>query len=212
MTTEKEILITITLGAPRRGENWRNTVYLLPEERRVELQSMFGGGQTMLSYHGRELHLVDIPKDVADTSPISELLEAPEGQEVLATILDGYTKEWDGSNHVGRLTDESADQLRYLREELESLIPDLPCYTQAADWFRPALSPVKILELIESHGGIEAAAAAEVSSAAPEHQLEAGDVEVYLADVLRQLVADGQDEEDEDAAARAKALLGAHNG
>ena len=41
------------------------------------------------------------------------------GQELLSRICDGHIIEWDGNNHVGRMTDDAADAHNELVLELE---------------------------------------------------------------------------------------------
>lgn len=88
-------------------------------------RTYYGGDSTPMEiWHGRTLRYTVNPG--ADAEWLREHLA--EGGE-LATLIDrivaGHSVHWDGSNHVGRLTDEAQDA----SERLDALLSDAPLYS-----------------------------------------------------------------------------------
>jgi hypothetical protein len=83
------------------------------------------------------------------------------------TVIDGYSCEWDGSNHVGRYTDEAeeaCDEIRDVCATVDS--SDIYSEWDPADWFEPVslsdvgLSHESTKEEIEERTEAEVATAA----------------------------------------------------
>jgi len=103
-----------------------------------------GNGVSMAIWHGRELTCCLSP--YVDEGQLTDYLEG-DAQRLLEAICDGHTVDWDGNNHVGRLTDEAAEALDALEQRLGRL-PDSE-YCEADDWLQDLDIPAEL----ESHAG-----------------------------------------------------------
>jgi len=70
-------------------------------------------------WHGQERNYL-IPEGT-DIDALASYLEG-EGAELIAQVAAGHTVEWNGSNHVGRLTDEASQADDDLQDGLENLM------------------------------------------------------------------------------------------
>jgi len=193
----------------RQGDsNWSTRVEFDIEEGSVRIFEFHGNGQTMRCYHGVDrLLAVRNSADFANVDEIVSTLESEEAQALMATVRAGFERAWDGSNHVGRLTEEASEALETLQEKVEACWESLPTFWEASEYFSPAgFTGEKLLETIEDHGGIEEAVDAEVLGALPEAHLQARDVEQFFRQELKQLAETDEPEEIE-VANRARKLL-----
>lgn len=77
-----------------------------------------GGAVPMAVWHHRTLR---VPVHAAMRGDaLADLLESAEARALLERIHAGHSIEWDGSNHVGRLTDDATAAL----DELTTLVRD----------------------------------------------------------------------------------------
>ena len=87
-----------------------------PKKRKVTLTTRSHDiGGTLESVYHRRQHEYRVDKQV-DATRFRAWLE--KHSDLLRRICDGHTVEWDGSNHVGRLTDDA----REASEELQHLL------------------------------------------------------------------------------------------
>ena len=104
-----------------------------PTEFEVYAFSNIGSGIPMPVYHGQQLDLGKIPTDLANTSPYKIFIR--ENEETFRNIAEGFSLKWNGSNHVGVLTDSAEEALESLREGWSQIEP--PTFWRAAEWFAP---------------------------------------------------------------------------
>lgn len=89
-------------------------------------------------WHGRhltvEVHTCGGPVDGPD---LVDWLRGDDGQTLLSRICDGHSIEWDGNNHVGRLTDDARGALDELERELShvSALTEPAGLWDAESWF-----------------------------------------------------------------------------
>lgn len=173
----------------------------------VDIYDFFGNGQTMRSFHGLSRHLVASNQkcEYANVDAIKEFLESDGGQLLLANVQAGFTSEWDGSNHVGRLTEDATDALESLQDAMEDMWEQLPTLWSADDWYGGAsITGEAVVDLIEPYGDIDTAVNSEVAEALPDHHLDENDVEKYFRHELEKVA---EDTDDLDLCNRARVLL-----
>lgn len=107
-----------------------------PENETIDVfQRRSGDGTTMAYYHGLIIGInlagefYGEANDDPDAEELRGLLIGDEGQALLQRIVDGFSAEWDGSNHIGRRNMDSNIALH----ELESAI-NLLSRTAAVAW------------------------------------------------------------------------------
>lgn len=190
--TDTKIAILDKFEARPGSDNWRTEVCLDPADRTVSIYVWFGNGQTMASFLGREICIGHLSRaNVADMSDLVAFLESDDTQETLALIIDGYSERWDGSNHVGRLTD-SADQLaESLTDRINDIMAELPTHWSADDWF----GSVDVVADMRRDGAesIEEYAAEQTHLCAP-GVLDEDDVITYLREKLEEVADEGEDD------------------
>ena len=64
-------------------------------------------------YHGNSLRF---SCQLLTGTAADDLMRSAEIQALATRICDGYTREWDGSNHVGSYTDDAVDARTYLAD------------------------------------------------------------------------------------------------
>lgn len=96
----------------------RTNLYIDPEQRTVYVDQDYRTNSTPSGiWHGR-LFVVSIPDWPLEPS----MREWIEGYaDNINNIIEGYSCEWNGSNHVGRLTHDARRELEYLKDGAESL-------------------------------------------------------------------------------------------
>lgn len=91
-------------------------------------------GVPMDIWHGRRLRWPLSP--YLTREQVIELLDDPQVHELLERVHAGHRVEWDGSNHVGRLSEDALDAAEELRQYLEAnYLPDTPVWA-VDDWLR----------------------------------------------------------------------------
>lgn len=123
----------------------------------------------------------------------NELLEDLE--PILRRIADGTGTRWDGSNHVGQITDDAEAAIEELETELaarESALLDARSRIMTAENYFAALSDSELAEILEitaetSEISLGKLAAVEVEAALSDYVLDAGDVVTYLLDLRDRL-------------------------
>ncbi len=98
----------------------------------------------MAVWHGIRLRCGSLPPSIVGAA-LADFLADPDLVNRVARVCDGHSTEWDGSNMVGRLTDDASDALRDIERMIEDLAgsvqasPDLAAweaaeYVDASDW------------------------------------------------------------------------------
>ena len=133
----------VTPDADGRSRDYRASLVLDPEKRRVYLFTCIGSGSPADVWHNRALSItVDTS---ADGAAVRAILEGEAAQSLLVDLCDMYEGDtWNGHNHVGSWphTDGLADHVAPVAS-LEAMIAEAPCYSSAADWCSPAWSECK---------------------------------------------------------------------
>ena len=106
-----------------------------PEAESIEADynGEIGNGVSFREWHRRVLTLSVTP--YVKGAAIADLLESDEFQASARTVIDGHAVEWDGHNHVGRLTDAGESSLEHLQEMLDGLSEsDLAQVWDVSEW------------------------------------------------------------------------------
>ena len=123
----------------RTNEATNVHLYINPSNRSAGLETYsHGQGVSTDLWHGRhltvEVHTCGGPVDGPD---LVDWLRGDDGQTLLSRICDGHSIEWDGNNHVGRLTDDARGALDELERELShvSALTEPAGLWDAESWF-----------------------------------------------------------------------------
>lgn len=114
--TDRLALVREIAGNSRPDE-WRLQLVINPEERTAAAWAFLRDGGTSMSIHHGLQRTVRLPNNT-DAVALTGYLASH--VEVLERIASGHSSEWDGSNHVGRLTDDARQALEYLEADLDS--------------------------------------------------------------------------------------------
>jgi hypothetical protein len=174
---------------PGSGFDWRVDIIFDLEAGRVCIQDRWGNGTPAREWHKIDIRLATAKGcTFASMTPVVEYLESDEAQELLADLAEGHEVVWDGSNHVGRLTDSAVNSLERLERQLSDLFPDLPSYWSAEEWF----SGNRTADLTggESDDDLAELARKHVGDAQPDHHLLEDDVLSYLEEQRDRLADD----------------------
>lgn len=105
-----------------------------------------GQGVPPEMWHGRVLSFPVQRSRPVDGQALVEWLRDGDGQSLLQRIVAGHSVEWDGSNHVGELTDdatEARDTLAYwLEHNAPTLDGDHAGLWTAEDWLYGSDLPI----------------------------------------------------------------------
>ena len=180
-TTATQIPVTISDDRaplyhryPRQTKAQDAYLELNPEARQAELtwNSEIGNAIPMPLWHHR-LVRVSVPNNLTQEQ-CEEL--ATLAQPMLVRICDGYEREWDGSNHVGRYSEDA----EAAKAQLETLCEDVQGEVSAwdvSDWFQAC----SIRDLVQEGETAETAAARLIEEAwNDQHAILDGDVAAYL--------------------------------
>lgn len=99
---------------------------------RADWDGDIGGAVPFSVWHGRQRRYALPPYCLP--GPVNELMEEllPFAEKMAA----GYTCEWDGSNHVGRLSEDAREAEGELERELDAFAPDWQLQVwDAAEWY-----------------------------------------------------------------------------
>lgn len=174
---------------PGSSFDWRVDIIFDLEANCVRIVDRWGDATPAREWNGVDIRLATAKGSTfASVTPVVEFLSCDRAQALLADLAEGHEVEWDGSNHVGRLTQDALDARERLQNDLQELFADLPCYFTAEEWFNP--SPNAELTGSESEEDLQARATAEVARALPDYHLQAADVLRYLADRRNELAND----------------------
>lgn len=92
-------------------------------------------GTPMEIFHGQQLSWA-IPADISGDELV-DFFQKPEIRAALREIHDGHTVEWDGNNHVGRLTEAAQNASGRLKELCDDLRLEerSAIWNSAGEWF-----------------------------------------------------------------------------
>ena len=98
-----------------------------------------GDGTPMTIWHGRILRAW-LPETV-DAADAETLLRSREGIALLDRVAAGHTVEWDGNNHVGRMTGDASDAFDSIVDDLsaQTLIEESAGVWEAGDWLSESI-------------------------------------------------------------------------
>jgi hypothetical protein len=114
-----------------------NTVFVLHPDQRYGYidQEQKTNSTTMDRYHGRTL--TTGMHGHPDEDELREYLEQGRGQELMQTVCDGHSVEWDGNNMTGHMTEDAIDAWHELSETLGNTYWDQKyTFWDADDWFQ----------------------------------------------------------------------------
>ena len=179
---------------PDSGFDWHVVVVFELEAGRVAIQDRCGDSMPIREWNGVDIRLATAKGGTfASMTPVVTFLESDRAQAMLADLAEGHRVEWDGSNHVGRLTQDALDARYTLEEKLQGIFEHLPTYWTAENWFAHGDHG---LSGRETDDDLADRVAAEMSRACP-HYLQAADVLRYLTEKRAELAAEQAEQEPE---------------
>lgn len=213
MSSNKSTLTVGDLMPGFRTSGANCWVYFDPENMRIYESTNIGNGTPMRAWHGVDITLGEIPIDTASTENLEEMLSSM--ADSFAEMASEHEIAWNGSNHVGRLTERGEEIYSRVEEAFSEAAKSLPSYWDASQWFNPVISeiPQEILKV----GSLSQWADNEIGIAQVEGaHLDRDDVIRFGQDVLEgeagrldSLLEDdpsGDDEEDEERRDRLRAV------
>jgi hypothetical protein len=183
----------------RRDGGVREEMLLLIEDGRVSLdiRDYFGGdGVPEAEWHRRRLalHLAKGPM-IVDPDRLRTVLE--QSRQLIELVVAGHSVEWDGSNRVGRLTDDADEALYALDDHFRraDLADDSLMLWTVADWIGSTSLADLGLDAGSDDAAIRAAAADLRHTARTDGIILMDDY--ALEDALRERVAEARAEAEE---------------
>lgn len=162
-----------------------------PPRLRADWDGEIGNAVPMSVYHGRVIRF-GLPSPYYSGGVLCRMLD--EIASLCETICAGYSSEWDGNNHVGRLTDEAQDAREAVEQYLERQEPDLQVY-DAADWYQTLGSGNNV----RVHLGITGQTTDDELATISEHEHEVADLDGVLVSGIDRYLEQLRDEAREDA-------------
>ena len=103
----------------------------MDEDGRVEADysGEIGNGVPMFVWHGRTLRWTVSPNALG--SDLADLIESDEVKALLTRVYEGHSVDWDGNNHVGRLTEDAEKASEQLTE---IFAPESGKYAMVSVW------------------------------------------------------------------------------
>jgi hypothetical protein len=118
-----------------------------------EIPPSQGDGTPIRQWHGIErVYDADNSDSRVDLDELREWLETGEGAQLFGRIIAGGSREWDGNNHTGRMTDDALDAEEQLSDTFELLSrrrPELVDWT-CDEWFGQCMGEVYNQESAEA--------------------------------------------------------------
>lgn len=126
-----------------------------------------------------------------DEDAAYDYLDSDDGQDLLVTVCDGWSRWYDGSNHIGHLTDNAMEAWEQIIEDLEAL-PQSPWELwPVEDWLDDyALDKISVTT---TDAELERMAADAETNAETEHIVLSDDALEYLVD-RRESLLDAMDD------------------
>ena len=152
---------------------------------------MIGGGRSFRQFHGIERTYGIDPLIASEANRLMDDL-AP----LFQRVLDGASIEWDGSNHVARLTDDARDAEEEIEDEIYRAMRDR-AYDSVTAWeagyYYEGLGG---LDSVAEHLGVTADTSDEEIEAIAKHELEAAREEngIYVIEDLEEYITEVRDE------------------
>lgn len=182
------------------------TLYIDPEGPRVYTFGYVGNASwPMAAHHRIHISLGSVPLSTVPNS-LKEWLEA-HTDEIEALIAEYQGSEWNGSNHIGKWSDESDELHTALDQQLQEAFNqnEIQTYWDASDWY--AGDPQSVISAAIGAGSIETAVENELDSAQMNGALlDPDDAEEALRTLLKEHAEDL--EEDDEKLPKIEALLG----
>lgn len=170
---------------------WRYGLYLDPEARRVGHWEMYGSGTPERVWNSRAV-IADLPFGAVGEQ-VEEIVRSDELRDLVAALFDLYEgSEWNGSNHIGRWTqqDEYCDVKQELIEKIEGLFEHVATYWSASEWMSQVWGQSEadsVRARLQDSETLEEIAADMVNDALINHaHISQDDMEATLRDLLEQ--------------------------
>lgn len=151
-----------------------------PQARRCWVtQEMSDNSTSVALWHGRNLSckIAGHPAELEITNYLNG-----EGQALMQTVCNGHSVEWDGSNHVGHMTDDALAAWDELQADLEN-ITDYYSLIDLHEWMS---GDVEITGE-ETDGELQSLAEDIIGEAAEDGVILDGDVLEYLTELRDEL-------------------------
>jgi hypothetical protein len=137
--TAKKIDCKPEIDPYRRDTNGlsTSTLWIDPREHTCGIRQDWPGDNSTPAeeWHGLIVTSRLSPEDAElDPKAIREYIEGEAGQELLARICAGHAIEWNGSNHVGSMTDDASAALDEIVDELSTMTSGRESWF-CGDWF-----------------------------------------------------------------------------
>lgn len=114
------------------GVSSHTELRLDPRDRTAHVYQDYKTNSSLMTvYNGVELEFAIYGHP--DEDGVRDYLTTGHGQELLQAICNGHEVVWNGSNHVGRLTDDAAEAVEQLSEYLSYWEPKYT-YWSADEW------------------------------------------------------------------------------
>lgn len=171
----------------RLGREYDTVITFDVPDRTVRVEEVPRDIRTFRQYHGLAYEL-DRRRGAewANVDCLVSLLQSELAQELLREVADSHEVRWDGSNHVGRLSEDGTSALEHLERMLEPVWDRLPGLLTAREWWhydKPELTGA------ETDADLAELARQTREGALPEHHLDQDDLVAYLRE-LRQEALD----------------------
>ena len=110
----------------------------------AESNPEIGNAVPMDVWHRRRLRCGGLPPSIGGAA-LAGFLADPDLVDLITRVCDGHSDAWDGSNMIGRLTDDASDALQDIERMIDALAVDLGAspdglaweavdYVDASDW------------------------------------------------------------------------------
>lgn len=118
---QQAIKVVLDFDAHTGSGNWSTRIDFCPSNQTIYIYDFFGNGQSMATFKGIERSLGGCSHaNIANVADLVALLQSAEVQELLLAVAAGHSVEWNGSDHVGRLTEDAA----FAEDKLGEMIDD----------------------------------------------------------------------------------------
>ena len=154
----------IEIGGWPSVSGTRVTLYADPENNRVYTFGVVGSGTPMLAFHGRQMRIGNVPVDIVPES-LESWVEDHE-EQITALMAEYQGCEWDGSNHVGRWSEEASGMAFAIDQALQDdiLYNHVQLYWDADEWFDG--DPQSVVAAAIATGSIKESVEREIADAA----------------------------------------------
>jgi hypothetical protein len=115
-----------------------------------------------------------------DQDAARDYLDSDDGQDLLMQVVAGWSREWDGRNHVGRLTEDAEEAWQQIIADIEDLPPSEWSLWPVEDWLHDWAA--ESIRVTTTDRELERMAADAEANAESEHVVIDGDALDYLTE------------------------------